>query len=134
MLHGGQVDIPSIESINNSVKGWVELYLGRKDTKAQDESDALKALMTALCKTSEYMREVTESPDAKSYERDAQLSEIWRTASIKVRPYKAELSERCFFKGLYWTNNNRFTEEELVKRKLKLIDIEKEISSAIKSI
>ena len=128
------MDIPSFESINNAAKSWVELFLGRKDAKTKDESDALKALMTALYKTSEYMREVTESPDAKSYERDAQLSEIWQTASIKVRPYKAELSERCFFKGLYWANNNRFTEEELVKRKLKLIDIEKEISSAIKSI
>lgn len=128
------MDIPNFETITNSAKGWVELYLSRKDLKQQHESDALKTIMTAICETSRYMREVLDSPESKSYEREAQLSELWRNTSIKVRPYKNELAERCFFKGLYWADNNRFSKEELAERKLKLADIEKGISSAIKSI
>lgn len=69
-----------------AVKGWVEIYLARKDSAEKNEEEALTALMAAIFQTSQYMREVLEFPELKSYERENNLSELWRAASIKIRP------------------------------------------------
>jgi hypothetical protein len=128
------MEVDEISSLSDVALKWLGMLINRKEIKAQRESDALKALMDSVTSTSHYMKMVLDNPDSSSRGKEYELSKMWRNTSIKVRPYKTELAERCFFKGLYWANTNRFSQEELEQRKLKLTDIETEIASAIKCI
>ncbi|AYA65823.1 hypothetical protein [Alteromonas sp. RKMC-009] len=128
------MEVEDLSTLSQITLKWLDLILNRRKVRAEKESDAIKALMNSVSLTSRYMKSVLDDPASQSDEKEHELSDLWNETAIKVRPYKAELAQRCFFKGLYWSDTKRFSEDELQQRKLKLTDIESEISSAIKSI
>ncbi|MEZ8065145.1 MULTISPECIES: hypothetical protein [Vibrio] len=128
------MEIEQLETLNNMAITWFTLIFNRKEIKEQKKNRALKALMNSLASTSQYMQVIVENPAEKSRDRERELSDMWSETALLVRPFDEALSERCFFKGVYWINRNRFTEEEIVKKKMKLHHIEMDVSKALKSI
>jgi len=123
-----------VKHISEEARAWVQLYLLRKDQKTEQERQALQSLIDTLNETVKYISEVNENPSKKSQERESELSEIWSNTSIKVRPYKPALAEKCFFKGLYWADQDQFSEEEIRSLGITIFDMRKEVCVAIKSI
>lgn len=128
------MDIKDITSIGDLVTKWVGIYLNKKADRKDKEEKALKSIMVSLFETSTYMREVLDNKDIKNYEKEKKLGLMWFETSVLVRPYNSDLAERCFFKGLFWGDHSRFTEKELTDKRIKLNNIEEDISRAIKAI
>lgn len=111
------MEIEHLETLNDMAITWFTLIFNRKEIKEQKKSRALKALMHSLSSTSQYMQVIIDNPTEKTRERERDLSDMWSETALLVRPFDEVLSERCFFKGVYWSNRNRFTEEEIVEKK-----------------
>ncbi|EHR7166334.1 hypothetical protein KUK86_004501 [Vibrio parahaemolyticus] len=128
------LEISDVSSLSEAAIKWVEFYVNRKENKAKKENEAIKSLMISLDRTAVYMKSVLDNAESKSDTVERELSECWYSTSILVREYNAELAERCFFKGIYWSNNSRFTEQEIIDKKMKLHHIEMDVAKASASI
>ncbi|MGE6105244.1 hypothetical protein ACLHZT_16760 [Aeromonas veronii] len=126
------LEISDVSSLSEAAIKWVEFLVNRKEIKTKKENEAIRALMTSLNKTADYMKMVLDNPELKSRKQENELSDIWNHTSILVREYNPELAQRCFFKGVYWSDNARFTECEIIDRKMKLHHIEIDIAKALK--
>lgn len=128
------MEIQDAVSLSNMIMEWVSAFINREEARKNKEEEALKAIMSSLFQTTIYMKKVLDSSELRSQETEHELGKMWHDISILVRPYHPDLAERCFFKGLFWGNRDRFTEQELIDKKLKLYHIEEDIAKAIKSI
>jgi hypothetical protein len=124
----------AIHSISGEARAWAQFYLDRVDTATQKENEALSSLMVALMQTIKYIGEVTKDPKVKSNETEQSLNQQWFKAAIKVRPYNAALADKCFLKGIHWTDNEHFTHEEIVVLGITIQDMKHHVSSAIKNV
>lgn len=128
------LEISDVSSLSEAAIKWVEFFVNRKENKAKKENEAIKSLMTSLDRTAVYMKSVLDNAESKSDTVERELSECWYSTSILVREYNPELAERCFFKGICWSNNSRFTEQEIIDKKMKLHHIEMDVAKALASI
>lgn len=128
------MEVQDAVSLSDMVMKWFGVIMNREEARKKKEEEALKFIMSSLFQTTIYMKKVLDSDDLRSHETEHELGRMWCETSVLVRPYNADLAERCFFKGLFWGNRDRFTEQELIDRKMKLYHIEEAIAKAIKSI
>jgi len=128
------MEIKDALSISEMAMKWVGAIINREEAHKKKEEEALKSIMSSLFQTTIYMKKVLDSDELRSHETEHELGRMWYETSILVRPYNPDLAERCFFKGLFWGNRDRFSEQELIDRKMKLYHIEEAIAKAIKSI
>lgn len=128
------MEIQDAVSISEMVMKWVGAIVNRVEARRKKEEEALKAIMSILFQTTIYMKNIVDSYESRSLEKEHELGRVWYETSILVRPYHPDLAERCFFKGLFWGDRDRFTEQDLVVKKMKLYNIEEDIAKAIKSI
>lgn len=135
MLEGGSMMNEEIAlKLSDSIFKWFESFLNRKALEKEKEREALRSIMSSLFETTSYMRECLNKDDYESYEKERELGRMWYETSILVQPFHPDLSQRCFFKGLYWANKNSYSEDELIAKKMKLSDIQSDISEALKRI
>ena len=123
-----------IQTISEEARAWLQFFLERVDSKTQQENEAISSLIDALRKTVRYIGDITKDSASKSSESEDVLSKIWSETAKKIRPFNSKLAEKCFFKGIYWADNERFTEEEIVKLGFKIETMKQHVSSAIESI
>lgn len=123
-----------VADISTEIRAWTDMFLSRKDKKTKLESEALGALISTLNDTVKYIAAVNKNPEEKSEKKDHELSALWENTSIKVRPYKPDLAQKCFFKGLSWADQSRYQEEDIIALGITISDMEKEVTDAIKSI
>ncbi|EGQ8952527.1 hypothetical protein V6957_004955 [Vibrio parahaemolyticus] len=128
------MEIEDLEIINKVALTWFNLLFNRKEIHEQKKNLAIKSLMESLSLTAQYMQSLLDDPDSQSRDTERGLSQKWSDTSILVKPYDADLAERCFFKGVYWSNRNRFTEAEIIEKRMKLHHVESDVSKALKSI
>lgn len=124
---------PKIVQLSKEAREWVSMYIARKEQSAEKEGLALFSLIESLNNTVRYIANVNSSTAVESEEKNMELSNQWSKTSILVRPFKPSLSSKCFFKGLYWADQGRFSDEEIDSLGISIEEMQKEIDAAIKS-
>lgn len=124
----------TIKTISEETRAWLQFFLGRLDSNTHQEEEALSSLIDTLSQTVRYIGNITKIPESKSQETEESLSSMWKETAKQVRPFNQELAVKCFFKGIYWADNERLTESEIVELGIKIEDMQNHVLSAIKGI
>jgi hypothetical protein len=95
-------------------------------THSQEQKDlALSALISATNETKIYIQQVQRTGKTNR-ETEEKLSRLWATASIPVRHFDRDLSERCYSKSDYWLNPENYSATDIAKFRIGIEEINKE--------
>ncbi len=129
-----EVSISEWLLIITHVKKWVTNLLRAKAERKKESKEALRAVITAVRKTTLYVRDLREN-SRKSIEKEEQLSLLWTELSFKLEDLGlTSLSKRCYLKGRYWADPTSFNEELLERAKIRLKDIEQLAETTLKEL
>lgn len=125
----GTVEIPFLLKAADSIFGWFGLLRKEQKERQELERKAIKALYVALNETLTYFRRIEHpefaGPDnkdefARNIKTEDALSRLWMEAAVELRDVNPDLSQRCFMKGVYWTDRDRWDEEKVRAANIKL--------------
>jgi hypothetical protein len=94
----------------------------------QDEKmdAALAAINKVLIKTKEYI-ETNEVGNCFDREEEYNLSQLWSEAAAKARYASKELAERLQNKSLYWSEDLKWSREEVLSRQIDIDSIQEQV-------
>lgn len=123
------IEVPLLLRATDSILGWFGLLRQEQRERKEQERKAIKSLYVALNETLTYFRRLEHPELAKESEKDLfersiktedALSRLWMEAAIELRGVNEELSKRCFMKGVYWTERDRWTDAKIRSANIKL--------------
>lgn len=79
---------------------------------------ALKSIYVAAFETKSCLAAIEERNQPPNYETEARLSKLWVEAAVELCQIDEDLAERCLLKGDYWSNPNRWTEQQIDKSRI----------------
>ncbi len=97
-----------------------------------DKRDAaLLAINKALIETKRY---IETSEDAHRFDRDQEyaIAQLWAEAATKARYASAELATRLQNKSLYWSEELKWSREEVLSKQIDIDSIQDEVLSLLK--
>ena len=125
----GTVEIPLLLKAADSIFSWFGLLRKEQKERQEQERRAIKALYVVLNETLTYFRRI-EHPEFASPENRAEferniktedgLSRLWMEAAVELKEVNRDLSQRCFMKGVYWTDRDRWDEKRVKSANIKL--------------
>jgi hypothetical protein len=125
----GAVEVPFLLKAVDSIYSWFGLLRKEQKERQEQERRAIKALYVVLNETLTYFRRI-EHPEFATPENRAEferniktedaLSRLWMEAAVELRGVNQDLSERCFMKGVYWSDRDRWDEEKVKATNIKL--------------
>lgn len=111
------MDLTWLAEMLLNVRKWLGYLSERRSTKKRlsekDYEDALTALYTALNETQIYI-----GTKQRNQKREGALSRLWTAAAVKIRSYDVDLAERCCIKGVYWTNPESWSDDDIEKARI----------------
>jgi hypothetical protein len=131
----GTVEIPFLLKAADSIFGWFGLLRKEQKERQELERRAIRGLYVALNETLTYFRRIEHpefaGPDNKAeFERNIRtedgLSRLWMEAAVELRDVNADLSQRCFMKGVYWTDRDNWDDEKVREANIKLEELLKD--------
>jgi hypothetical protein len=127
-----EVSISELLAIFTHIKKWVTNLLRAKAERKKESKKALRAVITAVRKTTLYVRNLQEN-SKKSVKKEEELSLLWTELSFKLEDLGlTKLSKRCYLKGRYWADPESFNEKLLERLKIRLKDIEQLAETSLK--
>ncbi|MCX2534492.1 hypothetical protein OQ486_13570 [Plesiomonas shigelloides] len=118
-----------IKEISTEAREWVKLALDIRGKSKKEESEAIAILSKALRETVAHMKDTADDISNNSREKDLQLSNMWDEVANSIRPYRPDLANKCFYKGLYWANTARYTEADLIELRIKIHHVAMDIAT-----
>lgn len=87
---------------------------GSKLRREQGElrETALDSIYMACTETKLYATE-WDRTGKRNRKREVQLARLWKKASIPVRHFDPELANKCYYKGEYWLDPERWEDGEV---------------------
>jgi hypothetical protein len=95
----------------------------------EKRDSALLAINKALIETKRYI-EVSES--ALDRNQEYALAQLWAEAATKARYASAELAERLQNKSLYWSEEFKWSREEVLSKQIDIDSIHDEVLALLK--
>jgi hypothetical protein len=130
MDFGNAVDLASLATLVLKVKEFLRDFSQRRTTsKRQSEKDSestLKALLTALNETQIYI-----GKRRKHKSTEAKLSRLWTAAALRIRSYDIDLAKRCQMKGVYWTNPDSWSDDDIEKTRIAIDEVAESINKLL---
>jgi len=123
------LEVPLLLKAADSIFSWFGLLRKEQKERKEQERRAIKALYVALNETLMYFRRLDHPELAKESEKDKfersigtedSLSRLWMEAAVELKDVNLELSQRCFMKGVYWTDRDKWTDEKIKNANIKL--------------
>jgi len=123
------LEVPLLLKAADSILGWFGLLRKEQKERQDAERRAIKALYVALNETLTYFRrldhpELAKGSEKEQFERSIKtedsLSRLWMEAAVELKDVNTELSQRCFMKGVYWTDRDSWTDEKVKIANIKL--------------
>lgn len=99
----------------------------KEHTKKQ-QNEFLKVASKAVRRTLSYIRDENKR-DTKT---EVELADLWADVAVAARPFDSDLAGRCYIKGNYWANPDKWSDEEVEKAGIEIKRIEKEIGDYFK--
>lgn len=103
----------------------VGLWITRKERKQERDDAAVKSVLTAVNTTKFYLAS-QERGEPANRESEAELVDLWTTASVHIRRTDPDLSMRLQEKAEYWANPEHWTKEEITSNGILIDDIARE--------
>jgi hypothetical protein len=122
---------PAIIDFYTPIKDFLGWLGDRAKTADAEVDSALRALQTAVVETKRYEEQSKKSGKA---DRDAEfnLATLWNTAAASARKANNDLAMRLGEKARYWSDETKWSPEEIQKSRISLVSIESEISTLLK--
>jgi hypothetical protein len=119
------------------LKDWLKLNSDVRNTRRQEEREALLALYTALNETRLYVNSQDATrlsrrsssgspPNPRSPEREEQLCRLWMEASVRLRHLNRDLAARCLIKSDYWAEPDSWADADVRAARIELDRVFKE--------
>jgi hypothetical protein len=119
-----------IEVLTESLEGFVtfcvNFYSKKSNARRQDVDDALRAVQIALNETQIYYA-LRDRGEARSDEKELQLSRYWSAASIPLRHVDPGFAQMCEHKSLYWLNPDNWSDRKVRRYKIRLSTVTKRV-------
>lgn len=131
------MELQALLALAPAIREWFESLRDAGREHGTTRTEAITALYTALNETRIYLgtlaaaQETSSNPLPRDRETEANLSRLWTSASIKLRPINRDLAVRCLLKGDSWAVPDNWPEDTVRKAR---IDIEQVFSEARKLI
>ena len=115
------------------VKSWL-INLERASEKRKKESiEALRAVLSAVRETESYMRRLKTK--GRDHAIEDRLSALWTELSYKLSDIGLEkLAKKCYMKGKYWANREKYSDDYFDKYGISLELIEHIVKKHLKNI
>jgi hypothetical protein len=99
---------------------------------ADDKRDAaLLAINKALIETKRYI-ELSEAANCFDRVKEYELAQLWAEAATNARHASQELAERLQNKSLYWSEEFKWSREEVLARQIDIASIQEQILGLLK--
>ena len=134
------LELPLLLKAADGVLNWFGLLRKEQKERKEQERKAVKALYVALNETLTYFRRLEHPelapPDApaeaqRSLKAEDAISRLWMEAAVELKDVAPELSKRCFMKGVYWTDRDRWNEERVRSANIKLEELLEDAKSLL---
>ena len=106
------------------------LVRNAKQAKKAERKTALAALVAAIQLTQRYIAE-RERGAARDQNREFDISDSWRQASMAVAEIDLELGRVCWDKGGYWMNPDIWTDEMIEAKGIAIKSLEAKVPELI---
>lgn len=104
------MEITILLSVFKEFREWI-LGLDKSNLeKNKEDKTALKSIYLALTETKFYFTYRKDNPQDRV--REMQISKLWFDASIELKSIDIDLAQRCFLKGDFWTDPNKWKQNE----------------------
>ncbi len=112
------------------LEGLLTRFQQERHYKNEKKDEALIAINTALFETTRY---IEESESEKYYDRGREydLGQLWSEASVKARDASEDLAARLHTKELYWSDQMKWSREEVLARRIDLDSIQKQVEELL---
>ncbi len=85
---------------------------GFRKEHGEHRDSALKAIYKACTETKRYAND-WERTGKRNRKREENLVNLWKEASIPVRHFDAALADKCYYKGEYWLDPEKWADEDV---------------------
>ena len=123
------IEIPLLLRALDSVSGWFGLLRKEQKERKEGERKAIQAISIALTETLAYFRELkddhviseSDSTSRLRYRKtESDLAKRWMDAAVDLREVNSTLSERCFMKGVYWSDRSLWNDDRIKSAHIEL--------------
>lgn len=115
------------------VKTWLINLERASETRKKESVDALRAVLNAVRETESYLRRLRS--EGRDQNKEDVLSTLWTELSYKLNDLGLEkLEKKCFMKGKYWADRDKYSDEYFEKYGISLELIEHIVKKHLKVI
>lgn len=79
--------------------------------RGEKRDAALDSIYMACTETKIYVTD-QERGAPRDHKREHDLARLWKKAAIHVRHFDRDLAEKCYYKGEYWLNPERWSDKD----------------------
>ncbi len=108
----------------------LEYFQRDRHHQSKQKDDALASLQLALTNTLQYV-ERSNGEKCLDRETEYELSQAWGDAAIKMRHVSRELAERLDNKAQYWADQLKWSQEEVIDKRIRLTEMREELHRLI---
>ena len=112
-------------SIASEALTGVGLWITRRERKQDRDDAAVRSVLTAVNATKRYLAG-RDRGEAINRATEAELVELWTTASVHIRRTDTNLAVRLLLKADYWTNPENWSAEDIDGNRIQIDEIAQE--------
>lgn len=115
------------------VKTWLINLERASETRKKESVEALRAVLNAVRETESYLRRLRS--EGRDQNKEDVLSTLWTELSYKLNDLGLKkLEKKCFMKGKYWADRDKYSDEYFEKYGISLELIEHIVKKHLKEI
>ena len=99
------------------LQNLLNTFQSERHYKDDKKDAALSAINEALLETKRYIEE-SDGKDGFDRKREFALAKLWGDAAVKARYANAEMASRLHDKSLYWSEQLKWSREEVLAKKI----------------
>jgi hypothetical protein len=121
----------SLSGLFGPLQNLLATFQSERHYKDDKKDAALLAINKALIETKRYA-EKSEGTNSIDRDQEYQLAQLWAEAATKVRYASGELAERLQNKSLYWSEDFKWSREEVLSKQIDLDSIQRQVMDLLK--
>ena len=99
----------ALSGLNGIKQALIEFNAYKKGTR-KEKDDALSAILEAATKTGKYIYDVKNGSE-EDRDIEENISQLWRTATVKLKTVNTELANTCLVKAECWASPDLWKSE-----------------------
>jgi hypothetical protein len=119
----------SLSVLLSPLQSLLNTFQSERHYRDDRKDAALLAINKALIETKRYM----ETCGSIDREREYNLAQLWAEAAAKARYSSAALAERFQNKSLYWTEELKWSREEVLSKQIDFDSIQEQVVQLLKA-